>query len=306
MREPRLRGARWWPAWCAAVVALVAACAQPVDDTIRIGVLPWAEVEATAQLWAFLLEAEGYEVALTRIDATSPGGIVRTGEVNVVDGTYAQLADGDLDVSMGAWLPQSHGPQLVRHADDLEVLGTWYEGAQLTWAVPASSDLRSIAELSGRGEELGGEIVGIEPGSGHVRISRDEVLPAYGLDGEYTLVLGSTSSMLAALERAVALGRPIVVTLWEPHPAYGRFELRNLADPLGALGEQEHIDVVAREGFVADHPQVGAWLAAFALDEEQLGSLQVALEHAAPDEQQRAVGGWVADHQDLVDGWLER
>jgi len=290
----------------AVLALLVGACAPPEDDAITIGVLPWAEVRATAELWSFLLEVEGFDVELRRIDTTSPGGIVRTGEITVVDGLYAQLAAGDIDVWTGAWLPQTHAPQLLEHGDDVEVVGTWYEGARLTWAVPSSSELTSISDLAGRGEAFGGEIVGVEPGSGHVRVSRDEVLPAYGLEDEYTLTTGSTRAMLAALDRAVALDRPIVVTLWEPHPAYGWYDLRNLADPLGALGEEERIDVVVRDGFVADHPEIAVWLAGFALEEGELGSLQVALEDAPAGEEQRAVADWVTEHRDLVDGWFGR
>lgn len=290
----------------AALALLLAACSPADSDRISIGVLPWAEVTATAELWEFLLEAEGYEVDLVRIDTTSPGGITRTGEVSVVDGLYAQLAEGEIDIWTGAWLPQTHAPQLAEHGSDIEVVGTWYEGARLTWAVPTNSELTSIADLAGQGEVFGGEIVGIEPGSGHVRVSRDDVLPAYGLEGEYTLTTGSTSAMLAALDRAVTVDRPIVVTLWEPHPAYGRYGLRNLEDPMGALGEEERIDVLVRDGFVTDHPDIGAWLTVFSLDEQELVSLQVALEDAAPGEGRRAVATWVAEHPGLVDGWLDR
>ena len=306
MRERRRRWVCRWLAGWAGLALLLSGCAPPEDEAITFGVLPWAEVRATAELWAFLLEAEGFETELRRIDTTSPGGIVRTGEVTVVEGLYAQLAAGEIDVWTGAWLPQTHAPQLVEHGHDVEVLGTWYEGAQLTWAVPASSDLTSIADLAGRGEELGAEIVGVEPGSGHVRISRDEVLPAYGLADEYTVTTGSTRAMLTALDRAVALGRPIVVTLWEPHPAYGRYELRDLEDPMGALGEEERIEVVVREGFVADHPEIARWLTSFSLEEAELASLQVALEDAPPDEERRVVADWVAEHRALVDGWLGR
>ncbi len=306
MSERPSRSPRPYLTLFAVLALLLASCSPAEQDPISIGVLPWAEVTATAELWAFLLEAEGYEVELVRIDTTSPGGITRTGEVSVVDGLYAQLAEGGIDVWTGAWLPQTHAPQLVEHGSDIEVVGTWYEGAHLTWAVPTDSELTSIADLAGQGAVFGGEIVGVEPGSGHVRVSRDDVLPAYGLEGEYTLTTGSTSAMLAALDRAVAVDRPIVVTLWEPHPAYGRYELRNLEDPLAALGEEERIDVLVRDGFVADHPEIGAWLAAFSLEEQELGSLQVALEDAAIGEEQQAVARWVAEHPGLVERWLDR
>lgn len=306
MRDRLRRRLPRWSAACVVLSVLLSGCAPPGDEVISIGVLPWDEVEATAALWAFLLEAEGFETELRQIDTTSPGGIVRTGEVTVVEGVYAQLAAGDLDIWTGAWLPQTHAPQLVEHGGDVEVVGTWYEGARLTWAVPASSDLVSIVDLAGRGETLGGEIVGIEPGSGHVRISRDDVLPAYGLDDEYTLTTGSSREMLAALDEAVALDRPLVVTLWEPHPAYGRYDLRNLEDPLGALGDDERIEVVVREGFAVDHPDIARWLASFSLAEAQLVSLQVALEDAPTGEERQAIAEWVADHSDLVDRWIGR
>ena len=299
------REIRWIGLVVVAAALLVTACTGPEDDRVRIGLLPWAEVTATAQLWSFLLEAEGVATELVRIDTTSPGGIVRTGEVNVVDGVYASLSDGDIDVWTGAWLPESHGPQLAEH-DDIEILGTWYEDARLTWAVPVGSELTSIGDLEGRAAELGGEIVGVEPGSGHVRVSREDVLPAYDLDDEYTLSTGSSSSMLAALDRAVALDQPIVVTLWEPHPAYGRYELRNLDDPRGALGAPERIDVLATPGFGERHPDVARWLEAFELDEDALSSLQLRLEASADGDERQAVADWVAEHREEVDGWLGR
>ena len=127
-----------------------------------------------------------------------------------------------------------------------------------------------------------------------------------GFDDEYTLSTGSSSSMLAALDRAVALDQPIVVTLWEPHPAYGRYELRNLDDPRGALGAPERIDVLATPGFGERHPDVARWLEAFELDEDALSSLQLRLEASADGDERQAVADWVAEHREEVDGWLGR
>jgi glycine betaine/proline transport system substrate-binding protein len=307
----RGRRARRWTRHLGGVVVVVLfavlalGCAAE-DRGIRVGVLSWAEVEASAHLWAFVLEGEGYDVELVEVDTTSPGGVVRTGEVNVVDGVYRLLADGDIDVWMGAWLPQTHAPQLARFGDRVEELGTWYEGASLTWAVPADVGVRSIADLEELADELGGRVVGIEPGSGHVRVSRDEVLPAYGLEDRFELELGSTPAMLEQLDRAVAAQRPIVVTLWRPHPAYGRYDLVDLDDPLGALGAEERIAVLAREGFATDQPDVASWLAAFEVDEGPFARLQAALDAAAPGDEPDVVATWVGEHRDQVDGWLGR
>ncbi|MGB4442014.1 MAG: glycine betaine ABC transporter substrate-binding protein [Coriobacteriia bacterium] len=265
--------------------------AEAPSEAVRIGWIPWDEDVAATYLWKQILEEEGYDVELTQLDVAP---------------VFQGVAAGDLDLFLDAWLPSTHSDYWTEYGDSLEDLATWYDNGLLTWAVPEYVDADSIEDLVGREGEFDARIVGIEPGSGLMRLSREAVMPDYGLDG-YDLIEGSTPAMLAELERAVKDEAPIVVTLWRPHWAYGVFPLKDLADPKGSLGEAEELHAVARDGFGDDFPEVAAWIGAFEMNDDQLASLEdLVLNQYGTGQEDAAVEEWLsdADNRALVDGWL--
>lgn len=261
-------------------------------QAVHIGWIPWEENIAMTNLWQVILEENGYEVTETQLDP----GIM-----------FTSIAEGDIDVFMDAWLPNTHADYWEEFGDDIDEVGTWLDEAPLTWAVPTYlDDINSIADLQGNGDMFDGQIVGIEPGSGLARISEEEVIPTYGLEGEFEQITSSTAAMLAELDNAIANEEPIVVTLWEPHPAYGQWDIKNLEDPEGALGEPDEIRTIAREGFADDHPELYDALQNMTFDAGTLAELEVAVLVDA-DEGQELEGArtWLEANRDYVNAWLE-
>jgi glycine betaine/proline transport system substrate-binding protein len=255
---------------------------------IEIGWIPWEEDIAVTNLWHVILEENGFEVTQTQADVGP-----------VFDG----VATGELDVFLDAWLPNTHSDYLEQYGDQVEDLGAWLDEAPLTWVVPAYVDIDSIEDLADNADMFDSRIVGIEPGSGLARISEEEVKPAYGLE-DWDHVTGSTAAMLSELEAAIAAEEPIVVTLWEPHPAYGRFDLKNLEDPQTALGEPDEIRTLAREGFGEDFPEVMQAFEQFEFDATTLAELTVVvLEHE--DGELEGAREWLEENRDVVEPWLE-
>jgi glycine betaine/proline transport system substrate-binding protein len=257
---------------------------------ITIGWIPWEEDIAITNLWHVILEENGFEVTQQQADVAP-----------VFDG----VATGEMDLFMDAWLPNTHADYWEQYSEDVEDLGAWLAEAPLTWVVPSYVDeIDSIADLQGKADMFGGTIVGIEPGSGLARISEEEVIPAYGLEGEFEQVTSSTAGMLAELEAAIAAEEPIVVTLWEPHPAYGRFDLKNLEDPENALGDPDEIRTIARTGFSEDFPEVAQALQNMEFDAGTLAELEVIVLEEADDELTGA-REWLEANLDYVRPWLE-
>ena len=259
--------------------------------TIRIGWMPWDEDIAATYLWERILTDEGYDVELTQLDVAP---------------VFEGVASGDLDLFFDAWLPSTHEDYWAEYGDRLEDLAVWYDNGLLTWAVPEYMDIDSIEDLAGMEAELDGRIVGIEPGAGLTRLSREAVMPDYGLDG-FELIEGSTPAMLAELERAIKDEAPIVVTLWRPHWAYSVFPIKDLADPKGSLGEAEELHAIARDGFSADYPEIAEWIGAFEMNDDQLAELEdLVLNEYGAGQEAAAVEEWLsdADNRALVDGWL--
>jgi glycine betaine/proline transport system substrate-binding protein len=256
---------------------------QDVTIAIHNG---WDEGIAVSYLWANLLEQEGYSVDLEMADP----GVVYTG-----------IAGGGYDVNFDMWLPITHEDYLDQYGADLEQLGAWYDDAKLTIAVNESSPITSLDELGASADDFGNRLVGIEPGAGLTRITRDKVIPAYGLEG-LEFIESSTPAMLAELTGAVDQERDIAVTLWRPHWAYEAFPIRDLEDPEGALGEAERIEMVGRTGFATDFPQLTAWLAEFTLTDEQLFSLEnIMFNENEGTDNEASVGQWLEANADFFD-----
>lgn len=242
-------------------------------------------------LWKQILEDKGYKVDVRDLDIAS---------------TYTGIANKQADIYLDAWLPVTHETYWKKLGPKMEKLGTWYEPADLNLTVPKYvKDVNTIEDLKGKSKEFGGKIVGIEAGSGLMRLTRDPVLPDYGLKSEYELSESSTSAMLSALKKAVKEEKPIVVTLWRPHWAYTSMPLKVLKDTKKAYGKPDKVQMVASKGYSKANPEVAGWLKNFHLTSSQLGSLELLLQKKGTGNEQAAAKEWIADNKQLVDSWLK-
>lgn len=257
---------------------------------IKIGYIPWDEGIASTYLWKELLEERGFKVDTTQY-AAGP--------------LYTGVATGQIDFQTDAWLPTTHAEYWKKYGDRLDDLGSWYGPTSLELSVPSyMKDVNSLADLKAHASEFGGRITGIEPSAGMMGLLKDKVLGAYGLDGAYTVVDGSTPAMLAELKRAYAAKKPIVVTLWSPHWAYSDYDLKKLDDPKGAWGKGDGVHTIAHQGFADDNPEVGTWLKNFRMTEAQLTGLEARIQKAGKGKEQDAVRTWLKENPALVEKWV--
>lgn len=258
--------------------------------TITLGFLPgWTDGLSLAYLTKDQLEKRGYTVELEEV--TDAGGL------------YIGLSRGDVDVYPSAWPQVTHADYMAEYGDDLEDLGAYYDGAVLTIAVPTyMEDINSLEDLVGQADRFGGEIIGIEPGAGLTGVTQDSMMPAYGLDDEYELVTSSTAGMLTALDTAYASEKDIVVTLWRPFWAYNDWEMKDLEDPKGAMGEPETLNFIAHKGTSETFPEAAELFGQIKLDDTQYGALEglVTSEDYAGNPA-GAVDAWLADYSSQFD-----
>ncbi|HEU0042190.1 MAG TPA: glycine betaine ABC transporter substrate-binding protein [Jiangellaceae bacterium] len=247
----------------------------------------WAEGIAVSHLWQAILEDEGYDAKVTM-----------GGEAGVV---YTGIANGDYDIEFDSWLPITHETYIDQHGDSMEDLGYWYDNAKLTIAVNEDAPVTSLDELAAAADQFGNAIVGIEPGAGLTRVTKEAAIPTYGLDGmEFTP--SSTPAMLAALKKATDAGENVVVTLWRPHWAYDEFPVRDLEDPDGAMGDAEQIHTYAREGFTEDFPEVADWVGNFWFADDRLGELEnLMFNENGGEKNDESARQWLEDNPDFVD-----
>ncbi len=229
----------------------------------------------------------GYQVDLSSVSA----GVM-----------WESIATGDQDFITTAWLPYTHQSYWETHQNNVDRIGTLYEGAVLALVVPDYVTINSIAELNDHEEEFGGRIVGIDPGAGLMEATRNTLMPNYGLE-DWELSESSEAAMMAELDSYYNSGDWIVVTGWAPHWKFAAYDLKILEDPDEALGGQEEIAIVARQGFRDDFPEVTAFLENWTLTADQLGEVMymISVDGMAPAVAART---WIDNNQDIVDSWL--
>lgn len=269
----------------ASTLVLAAACGTE-EESITLGFVPsWTDGLSTAYLLTHFLEEAGYTVDMEEI---SQPGVLYTG-----------LSEGDIDIYPSAWPEVTHAEYMERFSDGIEELGAYYDGAVLTWAVPSYSEITSFEEIADYADVLDNRIIGIEPGAGLTAAS-EGALETYELD-DFTLVTSSTTAMLAELQGAIADEEEIVVTLWRPFWANAEFDMVDLEDPRGAMGETEALWFLGTDGFSEEYPEVAEWISQIKLDDVQYGSLEDTVVNQFEEGQEReAIEAWLAENPDVM------
>ena len=170
----------------AAAAILTAAPALADCGTVVFSDVGWTDITATTAATAAVLEALGYETDI---------------KVLSVPVTYTSLAEGDVDVFLGNWMPTMEADIApYRDAGTVDTVRMNLEGAKYTLAVnKAAMDLgiADFADIAGQKDALGAEIYGIEPGNDGNRLIIDMIADnAFGLDG-FEVVESSEAGMLA-------------------------------------------------------------------------------------------------------------
>lgn len=272
------------------VAVFVAAGCQSTDESQKSADLVyvnWAEGIAYTNLAKNVLEEKmGYDVTITSAD---------------VGPAYASIANGDQDAFMETWLPVLHSNYIDRFEEDIVDLGYVYEGTQSGLVVPSYVEVDSISNLNQYIEEFNGEITGIDAGAGVMQTTQN-VIEEYDLN--YDLITSSGPAMTAALSSAIEDEEYIVVTGWNPHWKFGRWDLKFLKqDEDRMMWETGNIHIMGRQNLEEDKPELAQFLSNMHFTEEQLGDLMLAVNESDQDVSQVTME-WMNEHEELINSWI--
>jgi len=261
--------------------------------TITIGYLPsWTDAVNNAFLLQDQFEKLGYSVDMQTL--TEPGLL------------YTALAEGDVDIYPSAWPDISQVAYMERYGDDLEDLGTYYDAAKGTLAVPSYVDIDTMDELKAQADRFDNTIYTIEAGSGTATMAEESLFPAYGLDEEFTLKSSSLAAMLAMLQDSVESKKDVVVTLWRPFWANDTFDLKEIEDPEDGMGETEGLHFLGHKGFAESFPEAADLLSNIKLDDDLYNSLEnTVVNEFGEGKEADAIDAWLDEHGDQLDWVVE-
>lgn len=164
-----------------------------------------------------------------------------------------------------------------------------------------SSGSSDKSNSSSVGESVDYKITGIDPGAG-IMEATEKAIKEYKLD-DWELVSGSGAAMTAALKKAYDKKEPIIITGWNPHWMFAKYDLKYLKDPKGVYGGAEEIHTIGRLGLKDDHPEAYKVLSQFKWTEDDMGAVMVdIMEGAKPED---AASKWVEENADKVAEWTK-
>ena len=151
------------------------------------------------------------------------------------------------------------------------------------------------------GELVDYEIVGVDPGSGHMEATA-QALEDYDLT-DWNLTSGNGATMAAALKRAYDREEPIVVTGWSPHWKFIKYDLKFLDDPELLYGDAEEIHSIGRIGLEEDLPEAYEIFQRFTWDTDDMGGIMVDIEDGVKPKD--AAQTWVDSNKDKIAEWTD-
>jgi glycine betaine/proline transport system substrate-binding protein len=269
-----------------AVLLLFVSCGSKTSDeeekTLKIVYTDWSESVAITHLSAVLLEEKmEYQVILKLTD---------------VESAYQEIASGESDIFADAWLPETHKNYMEAHNGKIEKLGIIYPEARTGFVVPEYSNLQMISDLTNYSHP----VIGIDEGAGVMQKAR-LAIEKYSLKNHLNSL--SEDEMIKQLEDSIKRRKEIVITGWEPHWIFARYEVRFLDDPDNIFGEKENIFAVGPMGIDEKHPMAVRFFERMQLTENQLNRLvyQVRLS----EDPRQGVKNWIDENEYIVNQWVK-
>ena len=279
-----------------ALFAATSAFADGACDKITFSDVGWTDITATTAATTTVLEALGYETDIKLLS---------------VPVTYTAMAQGDIDVFLGNWMPTMEADIApYREAGTVETVRENLEGAKYTLAVnKAAMDLgiKDFADIATHRDALDDKIFGIEPGNDGNRLIETMIdNNAFDLNG-FEVAESSEQGMLSQVDRANKKGEPIVFLGWEPHPMNANFEMGYLTGGDAYFGPDfggATVYTNTRAGYVEECANVGALLGnlkfSLAMENEIMGA--ILNDGADPAE---AATAWLKANPDAAMAWLD-
>ncbi|MCG9629517.1 choline ABC transporter substrate-binding protein [Vibrio sp. Isolate30] len=265
-------------------------------ENVRFADVGWTDITATTAVTTELLKGLGYQ---TKTDLLS------------VPVTYSSMANGDIDVFLGNWMPTMEGDiAKYREAGTVETVRANLEGAKYTLAVPKyvyDAGVKSFADLAKHADKFKDRIYGIEPGNDGNRLIQSMIdSDAFGLK-DFSLVESSEAGMVSQVSRAARRNQWIVYLGWAPHPMNSNVEMEYLDggdDFFGPNYGGANVYTNVRANYLSECSNVGQLLKNLEFSLEMENELMEAIlnQNVQPN---KAAQQWLNSNPQQVEAWLE-
>ena len=276
----------------AATIAMAGSAFAAGCDKVTFSDVGWTDITATTAATTLVLEALGYETET---------------KVLAFPVTYTGLAEGDIDVFLGNWMPTMEADIApYRDAKTVDTIAENLKGTKYTLATNAAGaalGIKDFKDLAAHSDALDGKIYGIEPGNDGNRLISDRITANdFGMGG-FELIESSEQGMLSQAVGLDGEGKPVVFLGWAPHPMNSAMALTYLTGGEAWFGVEGSVFTNTRAGYVAECPNQGKLLTNLTFTMAMENELMAAILNDGADPRD-AAKAWLAANPATWEGWL--
>lgn len=265
-------------------------------DNVRFSDVGWTDITATTAVTSELVSGLGYKPSTQLLS---------------VPVTYTSLANADIDVFLGNWMPTMEADiAKYREAGTVETVRANLEGAKYTLAVPKyvyDAGVKSFADIAKYKDKFKGRLYGIEPGNDGNRLIQGMIDDnAFNLKG-FKLVESSEAGMISQVSRAAKREQWVVFLGWAPHPMNANVEMEYLDGGDNYFGPNyggANVYTNIRKNYTQDCPNMGRLLQnlSFTLEMENQIMGSILDDGQKPD---AAARKWLKANPEVLNSWLD-
>ncbi len=262
-------------------------------DEITFGYVNWPGVTVKTHVAAEILNFLGYETEMKMLS------------VPIV---FKGLANNDLDVFVGAWLPTMKS-MVDAYFEEGSIVSVAInlDETIYTLAVPKyawDAGVKSHADLNTFADKFESKIIGIEPGNDGNKLVLDMIQNnQYDLK-DWEIIESSAEAMMIGVSSAIKKNEWVVWLGWSPHWMNLAFDIEYLEDPLEVWGsEPELVRTVARAGLEQDQPNVHTFFTQFRVTPEIQNDWIDKYSREKQKPKDVAVE-WIRNNPGIVDQWV--
>ncbi|SIQ75238.1 glycine betaine/proline transport system substrate-binding protein [Alkalispirochaeta americana] len=268
---------------------------RPREVVVRFAEVGWMDIEATTAAARLVLEAIGYETTSNTVS---------------VPVAYEGMAEGDVDVFLGNWMP-SMGTIANTYFERgaVEKVRPNLEGAKYTLAVPrylAEQGLTDFSHIADFADELDYTIHGIEAGNDGNQIIWDMIHSgAFGLD-DFIVAESSEAGMLSEARARANREEPIVFLGWAPHPMNSYIDMVYLTggdDHFGPDFGAATVYTNARAGFLEAYPNLERFFNNLYYTVEMENDIMAKIDEGI--DARDGARSWLRENPAILDEWLQ-
>lgn len=177
---------------------------------------------------------------------------------------WRSVAEGKVDATVAPWMPYSCQGFSRQYGDQLRELGGNLKGCKYGFVVPAYVKIDKIQDMIHHIKEFKGKIYSVQRRTS-VGALATEALSRYSLAG-FEIIYGDDVSMLNTLKSKIENKEWVVITGWQPHWMFGKYDLKFLEDNQKIFGGEEYCTTLVRKELQEENPPLYEIIKNFKMD----------------------------------------